>query len=204
MRFAAAALLAIGVLGLCACGSGTHASSSAGHESRSGGLPAAVTFKGVGGVTLAMGSAEVGRIIGAPVVEEASGTSAVGHMPFCAKGMGGEAIFFGPDANVIHRPVHGSDSLLDVWFTQGTKTDRGVGIGSTRSQVLAAYRRTDIGPANGGLLVTGAPVSLGKDKPSVTPAIYFAFLDGKVWLVAYGRREVLVRGQFGGARVFCP
>jgi hypothetical protein len=178
---------------------------SGGHH----GLPAPVTLNGVGGITLGMNSTQARRLLHAPLIERPSDTSAYGYIPICGGRMAGVAVFFGPDSN-ISSP--GSDYLLGVWFNKGARTPRGVGIGSTRKQVLAAYHGASIASASVSdrpfsdrdLILTGSPVrvrALGGQW--LRPAIYFAIEgSGKVTEIGYGGRGALL-GQSTDFAVYC-
>jgi len=169
----------------------------AGHH----GLPAPVTLNGVGGITLGTNATQARRLLHAPIIEQlVGGSSEYAYIPICAGRMAGVAEFFGPD-NALTAP--GNDGLLIVWFNKGARTPRGVGIGSTRKQVLAAYHGASIASARVAsrprserdLILTGSPVrvrALGGAK--LRPAIYFAFQGSdKVMGIGYGGREALLR-----------
>jgi hypothetical protein len=124
-----AALAAIGVIALASCvfAIATRAATNA------PGLPAPVTLEGIAGVVphaTTLGDVRTRWRVRSRLKVSQSGSQAYGHLPVCAGRMQGQADFFGAD---------NSAWLLKVWFWAGAKTDKGVGIGSTRAQVERAY-----------------------------------------------------------------
>ena len=165
---------------------------------QSGPLPAPVTLAGVGGVRIGMGSRQVARLLGAPIVGVDSGDTSVWlYVPICAGAMQGVAGFFGPDSNLSDPSSNG---LEWIWFRAGAKTRRGVGTGSTRAEVVRAY-----GPQlhrdRLGLYLVGQPVEM-YPKTFVRPVIFFEIEDGKVTAMAYGARQLVLRYSIS-AVAFC-
>jgi hypothetical protein len=123
-RYAALALLAFAVAPTTDSGAGTKSP-----------LPAPIALSGVGGVAPNMSLAQVQRAwrIRLPFVAQLDGSStgtSVGVI--CSKGVRGAALFHGPDSSP-------SDTLLQLWFVAGEKTDTGITIGSTVAALRSTY-----------------------------------------------------------------
>ena len=161
-------------------------------------LPAPVTLAGVGGIQIGMGSKQVARLIGAPTVAVASGTSGWLYVPICIGAMHGTAGFFGPDSNLEDQA---SNSLEWIWFSAGAKTRRHVGTGSSRAAVIRAYGPQLHHDGNHGLYLVGKPVEIFP-QTLVKPVIYFLFDDrGHVSDLGYGARQQVLTGEL--VTIFC-
>jgi hypothetical protein len=146
-----------------------------------------------------MTSSQVARILRAPTVVASFGSTAWLYIPICAGQMQGLAIFEGPDSD---RPGD-SNGLEELWFSAGASTRAGVGIGSTRGQVLHAFGSA-LQHDGSNLYIVGNPVQLYPGT-YVRPAVYFAFRGSRVSTLGYGARGEMisrsdgVAGQPGGA-----
>ena len=139
-----------------------------GHAERSvAALPAPMTLAGVGGVAPGMTVAEVQRAWGVPVVPEGSGPC---RMARIAVGrVRGYALFQ-------------EGRLGAVFFTAGIRSDRGIGVGSTRAAISHAYGTSLIwwpDPNSPGYHVYTRPRYLGDKR-----AIRFDINPGKSGLVS--------------------
>jgi hypothetical protein len=140
-----------------------------------------------------MTSTQVERIIHTPRLVIGSGSSAYVYLPICVGHMQGVATFFGLDRNLS---TPGVDSLEAVVFSAGAMTSRGVGIGSTRAEVVRAYG-SQLHTDTHGLYLVGNPTH-----PAERPAIYFEIENNKVISLGYGLREQLLR-VLEPMRMFC-
>jgi hypothetical protein len=168
-------------------------------------LPASVTLDGVGGIKIGSTSTAVAHLLRAPIVLISESSGALAYVPICAGRMHGGAEFSGGDGNLKQI---GGEVLTRIWFSSGATTPRHVGVGSTRTQVIAAYgsslqrdRRNHVS----NLFLAGKPISFGGH--AVRPTIYFLFNGETVVALGYGIKADLV-GTGGWAvgisqRTFC-
>jgi hypothetical protein len=166
-------------------------------------IPAPVTLAGVGGIKIGMEPKQVAAMFHAPTLVWPSSTDEALFVPLCSGAMQGVAQFYG----TFYTP------LLALWFVKGAKTPKGVGIGSTRRQVIAAYgnelHRDDWSqgdPTN--LYLVGKPVPLRNPAGAlshVRPVVYFAFDRDTVTALAYGvRADVVEQNDYPPYSVICP
>jgi hypothetical protein len=196
IRVLVAMLAVVATVSSMACGTGSKRR-----------LPAAVTLRGVGGIKIGMSAEQVDRLLHAPGLAFASGSSQWTYTLICAGKMEGVAGFFGP---FYENPLSGDVNGLEwIWFRAGANTDHGVGVGSTRADVVRAYGTqlhrdsvpTATDPPN--LYIVGPPLQIHPAK-FIRPVLYFSFgSKGKVVAqLGYGARQQIVGGKpFEGA--FC-
>jgi hypothetical protein len=177
-------------------------STACGASSTHGGLPAAVTLQGVGGIRIGMSAAQVARMLHAETLAVFEGSSEWTYTAICAGKMQGVAGFFGPGED---NPLVGDVNSLEwMWFRAGAKTDRGVGVGSSRADVVRAYVKRLHRPAvPGDLYVVGQPTQIFSNS-FVKPVLYFAFTaKNVVSALGYGARQQVLGEDAVAAQEFC-
>lgn len=189
------------MLGVAAIVSGSACGAGSSHR-----LPAAVTLRGVGGIQIGMSAEQVNRRLHAPSFALASGSSQWTYTLICAGKMQGTAGFFGP---AYDNPLVGDVNGLEwIWFRAGANTDRGVGVGSTRTEVVRAYGtqlQQDVVPGSThrpDLYIVGHPLQVYPGT-FIRPVLYFVFGSNNVVAqLGYGaRQQILGVGPPGD--VFC-
>jgi hypothetical protein len=170
-------------------------------------LPAPVTLNGVGGIRLMATSASVAHYLHAPIILYEAETGADAYVPICVGKMQGIADFGGGDGTLMSAGA----VLVDIWFSAGAVTPRGVGIGSSRARVLSVYGSAihstiDI-EGHYDLYLVGSPGTYDYGH-RFRPIIYFAMNKGRVVAVGYSWKQLMLdqtkTRDVPDVRTFCP
>jgi len=153
------------------------------------GSPVRVTLNGVGGTRIDMHAAQVHARWGGTRFVVPDGSAEFIYIPICADSLHGVAVLFGPGGTGWH-------TVETVWVTAG-QTPYGVGIGSTRSEVVRTFG-SRLRHQHDDLYVTGkpAPIHWFHEPQKVTyvrSALWFVFRENRVRALGYGGLQWLMQ-----------